>query len=130
MIWNFFKDPLSGMRQFLTNERPLKMMKDAFYFMLKDLFILEIFTLLFWFFGYVKNGLIRKLWLISKFMTSQTGQQVISIHVLPNFSSTKGNQATKFGQLIKFTVRDIFLKKSCRKWGMETNSRTLFVKFI
>ena len=33
-------DPLSGLRQFLTLESPLKMMKNAFYFMLKALFVL------------------------------------------------------------------------------------------
>ena len=30
-----------------------------------------------------KNSLIRKLWLISKFMTSQAGQKVITIYILP-----------------------------------------------
>ena len=39
-----FKEPFSGLRQFLTIECPLKMMKNAFYFMLKDFFVLEIFT--------------------------------------------------------------------------------------
>ena len=32
------KSALSGLRQFLANERPLKMMKNAFYFTLKALF--------------------------------------------------------------------------------------------
>ena len=42
----------------------------------------------------------RKLWLISKFITSQTGQQIITMHILPNISRIKGNQ-TKFAELIK-----------------------------
>ena len=33
-------------------------------------------------------------------MTSQTGKQISTIHVLPNISRSKGNQAMKFGQLI------------------------------
>ena len=33
-----FKGALSGMRQFLATESPLKMMKNAFYFTLKALF--------------------------------------------------------------------------------------------
>ena len=33
-------------------------------------------------------------------MTSQTGKQIITIHVLPNIPRSKGNQAMKFGQLI------------------------------
>ena len=37
-------------------------------------------------------------------MTSQAGQQVITIHMLPNISRSKGNQATKFGQLIEYNV--------------------------
>ena len=59
--------------------------------------------------------LIRKLWLISKFMTSQTVQQIITIHVLPNIFRSKGNQAIRFGQLIRYSVRNVFAQKSCRK---------------
>ena len=51
---------------------PLKMMKTAFYFTLKALLVLKIFKFLSWIFGHVKNGLIRKIRLISEFMTSQT----------------------------------------------------------
>ena len=39
------KGTLSSMRQFLTTENPLKMMKNI-YFKLKALFVLEIFTFL------------------------------------------------------------------------------------
>ena len=35
------------------------------------------------------------------------------IHILPNISRSKDNQAMKFGQLIKYSVRSIFLQKSC-----------------
>ena len=37
------KGALKGLRQFLITESPLKMMKNAFYFALKALFVLEIF---------------------------------------------------------------------------------------
>ena len=57
-----------------------------------------------------KSDLIRKLWLISIFLTSQTTQQISTIHVLSNTSISKSNQAMKFGQLIKYSVRDIFFK--------------------
>ena len=33
----------------------------------------------------------------------------------------------KLGQLIKHNKRNIFLQKSCRKWGRKTSSRPLFV---
>ena len=37
----------------------------------------------------VKSGLIRKIRLISKFMTSQPGQQTIAAHILPNISRSE-----------------------------------------
>ena len=40
------KGALSGLRQFLTNESPLKMMKNAIYFTLKALFVLKMFKFL------------------------------------------------------------------------------------
>ena len=41
-----FKGALWGLRQFLATESPLKMMKNAFYFTLKALFVLKIFKFL------------------------------------------------------------------------------------
>ena len=57
-----------------------------------------------------KKDLIRKLWLISKFMKLQTGK-IITMHILLNISRRKGSQAIKFGQL-KFERRFFFLKFS------------------
>ena len=42
----YIKGALSGLRQFLTTESPLKMMKNAFYFILKVLFVLKTFKFL------------------------------------------------------------------------------------
>ena len=56
-----------------------------------------------------------KLRLISKFMTSQSRKQMIRIRMIPNILSNKSNQAMKFGQLTKYSVRNISLQKSCRK---------------
>ena len=47
-----------------------------------------------------QNGMIKKIRLISNFMTSQPGQQTMLIHILPNISRSKGNQTMKFGNLI------------------------------
>ena len=55
------------------NENPLKITKNAFYFILKSLLVLKIFKFLCCFFCHVKTVLIRKIRLISKFMTSQPG---------------------------------------------------------
>ena len=43
-------------------------------------------------------------------MTSQPGLLTIAMHILPNISQSKGNQAVKFGQLIEYN-RNIFLQK-------------------
>ena len=67
------KGALSSLRPFLETETPLKMIKNAFYFTLKALLVLMIFKFWLEFSVMSKNGLIRKIRLISKFMTSQPG---------------------------------------------------------
>ena len=44
-------------------------------------------------------------------MTSQPGKQAIAIHIYPNISRSKSNQALKVGQLIEYNIRNIFLEK-------------------
>ena len=80
-------------------------MKNAFYFFLtahvKSSFrskIIKFLVSTFW--SCRKNGLIRKIRLISKFMTSQPGQRTITTHQ-PKISRSKGSQAMKFGQVIE-----------------------------
>ena len=49
LVINFYpvlKGALSALRKFLATEIPLKIMKNAFYFMLKALFVLKIFKFL------------------------------------------------------------------------------------
>ena len=72
-----------------------------------------------------KNGLIRKIKLILRSMTSQPGYQTIAIHILLNISRSKDNQIMKFGQLIKYNTRNIFVEKSYTKHGRETIPRPL-----
>ena len=45
-IIHYIKGPLSGLKRFLTTESLLKMIENVFYFMIKGLFILDIFTFL------------------------------------------------------------------------------------
>ena len=54
------KGALSGLTQFLATESPLKMMKNAFYFTSKAVFVLKIFKFLFWRFGHVAKQLDKK----------------------------------------------------------------------
>ena len=60
-----------------------------------------------------KNDLMKKLLLSSKYMTSQTGQQITTIHILPNISRSKCNYATNV-QLIKYSIENVFVQKLCR----------------
>ena len=64
---------------------------------------------------------IRIIILNSNFMTSQ---QIIAIHISPNFSKSKDNQRMKFGQFIEYNMRNIFLEKSCTECDGETSSRS------
>ena len=54
------KDTLSGLRKFLATGSPLKMMKNAFYFTSKTLFLLKIFKFLSWFLVDVAEQLDKK----------------------------------------------------------------------
>ena len=72
-----------------------------------------------------KNGSIRKIRLISKSMTSQPGYQTIAIYLLPNISRNKGKQAMKFGQLIEYNMRNIFVEESYTKCAGKTILRPL-----
>ena len=52
-----FEGALLGLRQFLATESPLRMMKDAFCFTSKALFVLKIFKFLSGVFGHVSKQL-------------------------------------------------------------------------
>ena len=71
-------------------KNPLKMMKNAYYFISKTLLVVKIFKFLCWLFGRVKNGLIRKIRLTSKLMTMQPGLQTIAINIFSNISQSIG----------------------------------------
>ena len=45
------------------------------------------------------------------------------MYILPNFSRSKVKQTIKFGQLIGYNMRNIFLEKSYTKCGGETSHR-------
>ena len=69
----------------------------------------------------------KKLWLISKFVASQTTNNY-NTHI-PNLS-----RGVKFDQLIKYNMRNVFLSKIMQKIAgrvnnssKESNARSLFV---
>ena len=61
-------------------------------------------------------------------MSSQTRKQIIIIHKFPNISRSNGNQTMKFGQLIKYNVRNIFLERLYAKCNIEKQFQDLFSK--
>ena len=75
-----------------------------------------------------KNGWIRKMRLISEFMTVQPAKQTIAIYVLPNISRSKSNQTIKFGQLRKCNTRANSPEKSYTKFSGKTISRKITKK--
>ena len=115
--WYYLECVLKGALSTLRSEtifgnwKPFKMMKNAFYFTSKVVFVLKIFKFLFDFLVMYWNGLINKTRLIWNFMTSQPRWQAIVIHILPNILRVKGNQAMIFGQLIECNMRQTFLAK-------------------
>ena len=52
---------------------------------------------------------------------TQTGQQITAIQILSNASRSKGRKTMKFGQLIEYSTRNIFLEKSYTKCDGEAN---------
>ena len=59
-------------------------------------------------------------------MTSQPGEH-IGIAMLPNISKSKSNQTIKFGQLIEYNTRNIFLEKYTQNMW-RNYSQTFFLK--
>ena len=66
-----------------------------------------------------KNDPIKMVRLLSKFMKSQPEKQTTAIHILFNISRSKCNEVMKFGQLIEYNMRNIFLEKSYTKCSEE-----------
>ena len=62
-----------------------------------------------------------------KFMTSQTGQQIITIQILPDILRSKDNPTMKYGQLIEYNIRNNFFKKLYTKYG-EARPRPFYKK--
>ena len=59
-------------------------------------------------------------------MTSQARQEIVQIHILPNLSRSRGNQTMKFGQLIEYSMKNIFFEKSNTKYGGEAGPRPFY----
>ena len=69
---------LPGLRQFLATESYLSVIKNAFYFTLRALFVLKNFWS-----SRNKNDLIRKIWLIFKFIMLHPGNKQLEYTYCP-----------------------------------------------
>ena len=50
------------------------------------------------------------------------------MHILPDISRRKGNQAMKFGQSLEYNMSSIFVEESYTKYSGETIPRSLSKK--
>ena len=98
-----------------------QMTKNNFFFHLKSSFRSHNIYTFVWNFW---TG--RKIKLISKFMASQLGKQIIAIHIFPSSSRSKGNQTIKFGQLIEYNMTNIFSWKIIFERWYRNYSQILF----
>ena len=73
--------------------------------------IKALFVLIITFWSCRKSGLVSKIRLISKFLTSKPAQQTIGIHISSNISRSKSNQTMKIRQL-KHITWEIFSFKN------------------
>ena len=115
--FTFIKAGLSPFKKnlcHLLDWKPFKNDEKSFLFHLKSSLRwpdIQVFVTTFW--SCTKNGLIRKIKLTLKFMTSQPGLQTIATYILSNISQCKSNQTIKLGQLIDHNKKNIFLQKLC-----------------
>ena len=102
-------------------------MKNVFCFILKALFVLKLFEFLSWLFGHAKKKRFdQRDKVVFKIYDMTTSLKTIIIHILANNSQSKDKQIKKSDQLMKYTDKHIFLRKSGRK-DRETSSRPIFV---
>ena len=99
------------------------MIKNAFYFTSKALFILKIFEFLFLLYGGVAKWLDQndkvtfEIYDVTAWLTDNCMTHIAYI------LRSKGNQTMTFSQLIDYDMKNIFLEKSYRKYGGETSPR-------
>ena len=68
---------------------------------------------MFWLFGHVGKPLDKKAKVNLKFYVTDWQTNNYNTIIV----------SMEFGQLIEYNLTNIFLQKSCRKWGMENSSR-------
>ena len=98
-------------------------MKKIVYLTLKVLLFCRCLNFCHDFFGHREKWLDRKAKVNFKIYDVTNWETNNYIDILPNISRSKDNQRMKFGQLIVYTMRNIFLEKSYTKCGGKTSPR-------
>ena len=103
----------------LATESPLQMLENSFFFVLKSLSVFKIFKFLSWLFRHVEKWLDwkYKFNFLSYDVTKREANKCKTHFV--QYLTKKSNQKMKFGQLMEYNMRYIFLEKSCKKCGGE-----------
>ena len=109
-----FKGLLLDVRQFLTTESPLRIMKNAFCLTVKALFVLKIFKFLSCF-SYVGKWLDRKAKVNNVKICDVANQERknYNTHIAEYFK--KQRQSDNNCQSVQYDIRNIFLEKSYTK---------------
>ena len=71
-------------------------------------------------FGHVKKLLDKNSKVIFEIYDVINRGQLITIHISPNISRSKGYQIMELGQLIEYNMRNVLLEKLYRKCGRKT----------
>ena len=95
------------------------MMKNAFYFTLKALFVLKVFSFLSWLFGPVEERLDWKDKVDFKIHDIETWLANNCNTHISNISKSKAHKTVKFGRLIEYDTRIIFLENHTQNVGEE-----------
>ena len=105
--------------EMLATESPLQMLENSFFFVLKSLSVFKIFKFLSWLFRHVEKWLDwkYKFNFLSYDVTKREANKC-KTHIV-QYLTKKSNQKMKFGQLMEYNMRYIFLEKSCKKCGGE-----------
>ena len=106
------------------NFRLMKMVK-LFFISCSKLFSLLRYLHLCWLFGYVEKRLDKMVKLNSKICDVKDCKRIITIHIFPNISRSKDNQAMRFGRLVEYNM---FFKNHAEK-GAGTLISDLFLLF-
>ena len=111
------------------HESPLKMMKNAFYFILKALFVLKIFRLNFW--SCRKTAWLERLiWFEVNFKIYDVTTELTNncnTHIAQYFTKDR-QQDNEIWPVNRISLEKYFPSKIMQKmWSRETSSRPLFV---